>query len=133
MAKLGRTSEARLSTCHADLQTLVRAVVRRLPAGYDLTVTDGHRGEKAQNVAYALGRSSKQWPESLHNHLPSRAVDIAAYPVDYSDVRRQAFLAGFIRAVAADLGICIRWGGDWDSDSLTMDQKLQDLPHFELC
>ena len=132
MAKLGKTSEWKLMGCHPDLQRLVREVYARLPYPYDLAVTDGHRGEKAQNAAYAAGYSSKQWPDSKHNELPSRAVDLAAYPIDYNDVKRQAFLAGFVKAVAVDLGIQIRWGGDWDSDSLTTDQKLQDLPHFEL-
>jgi peptidoglycan L-alanyl-D-glutamate endopeptidase CwlK len=132
MAKLGKSSQAQLDTCHPDLQRLMREVVARLPYPYDLRVTDGHRGEKAQNAAFAAGRSSKEWPYSKHNELPSRAVEVAAYPINYDDVKRQAFLAGFIKAVAVDLGISIRWGGDWDSDSLTTDQKLQDLPHFEL-
>lgn len=133
MAKLGKTSEERLYGCHPDLQRLVREVVARLPYPYDLTVVAGHRGEKEQNAAYATGRSTKQWPDSKHNTLPSRAVDLAPYPIDWNDVKRFAFLAGFVKAVAVDLGICIRWGGDWDSDSRTTDQKFQDLPHFELC
>lgn len=132
MAKLGRTSEAQLSTCHPDLQKLVREVVRRLPAPYDLTVLQGHRDEKTQNAAYALGRSKLQWPNSKHNSLPSRAVDLAPFPVDWRDERRFAFLAGFVLAVAAELGISVRWGGDWDRDSYTTDERFSDLPHFEL-
>lgn len=134
MAKLGAQSEARLSTCHADLQRLVRAVVDRLPPGHDLTVVEGHRGEAAQAAAYAAGRSTKAWPDSLHNQLPSRAVDLAPYPVDWADFERFVWLAGFVRAVAVDLGLGdrVRWGGDWDDDSRTTDERLRDRPHFEL-
>lgn len=134
MAKLGATSEARLAECHPKLQRLVREVVARLPRGFDLTVVEGHRGEAAQEAAYRLGRSTKRWPESLHNQLPSRAVDLAPYPVDWDDVERFAWLAGFVRAVAVDLGLGdeVRWGGDWDDDSRTSDERFRDRPHFEL-
>jgi len=33
---------------------------------------------------------------------------------------------------AADLGIQIRWGGDWDCDGDTGDENHFDGPHFEL-
>lgn len=134
VAKLGAQSEARLATCAEPLQRLVRAVVDRLPPGYDLQVVEGHRGAAAQAAAYAAGRSSKQWPDSLHNLLPSRAVDLAPYPVDWADSERFVWLAGFVRAVAVELGLgaCVRWGGDWDDDSRTTDEKFRDRPHFEL-
>ncbi len=35
-------------------------------------------------------------------------------------------------AAAHDLGIELRWGGDWDRDAEFDDQTFNDLPHFEL-
>jgi len=30
------------------------------------------------------------------------------------------------------MGMKIRWGGDWDMDTQTKDNKFDDLVHFEL-
>lgn len=131
---LGKTSNTNLDQCHPKLQRLIREVDRRLSKNkiLDLTVTCGHRGEKAQNEAYANKRSTKQWPDSLHNMLPSPAVDVAPYPIDWNDTARFARLAGYIQAVADDLDIEIRWGGDWDQDGCTADERFIDMPHLEL-
>ena len=40
--------------------------------------------------------------------------------------------AGYVQGVAEQLGIKIRWGGDWDSDFDFKDQTFNDLVHFEL-
>jgi peptidoglycan L-alanyl-D-glutamate endopeptidase CwlK len=119
VASLGKTSLQRLDECHPDLQRLVRAVVARMPAGDDLTVLCGYRGQKEQDDAFARGTSKLKFPKSKHNNKPARAVDIAPYPVDWHD--RAAFdrQRAFVLAVASDLGIRIRVI-DWD------------LPHFEL-
>lgn len=131
---LGVTSNRNLDQCHPKIQRLIREVDRRLMkrGTMDLTVTCGHRGEKEQNEAYASKRSTKQWPDSLHNMLPSPAVDVAPYPIDWNDTARFARLAGYIQAVADDLDIEIRWGGDWDQDGRTADERFVDMPHFEL-
>ena len=34
--------------------------------------------------------------------------------------------------VASQMGIKIRWGGDWDRDTDLSDNRFNDLPHFEL-
>jgi len=63
---------------------------------------------------------------------PARAVDVVPYPIDWDD--REGFYAfgGFVKGVASQKGIKIRWGGDWDSDNDLHDQNFIDLPHFEL-
>lgn len=133
---LGVSSNRELDTCHPKLQRLLREVDRRLVKRHmlDFTVICGHRGEKEQNEAYNAvpKRSTKQWPNSKHNTLPSTAVDIAPYPVDWKDTAAFARLAGYVMAVADEMGIEIRWGGDWDSDGKTRDELLVDMPHFEL-
>lgn len=132
---LGVFSTKQLDSCHPKLQRLIREVDRRLSRhakAWDITVLCGHRGQAAQEQAFAEGKSTKHWPHSLHNTLPSVAVDVAPYPVDWKDTARFARLAGYIQAVADDLDIQIRWGGDWDGDSRTTDEKFIDMPHFEL-
>lgn len=84
-----------------------------------------------------------QWPLSMHNRFPSRAVDVVPYPIEWPNLAmplhsyaramgRFYMFVGFVRATALDLGIPIRCGADWDGDFNIKDQNFHDLPHFEL-
>lgn len=99
---------------------------------FDFTVSCGHRGEADQEAAVRDGKSTKHWPDSLHNRLPALAVDLAPYPTDWADSLAFARLAGYVLAVADDLDIELRWGGDWNGNGRTRDERLVDAPHFEL-
>ena len=132
MIRFSAVSQHNLSTCAPELQRLIREVALRAGPTMDFAVTCGHRGEVDQNEALKGGRSTKAWPDSLHNRLPSPAVDLAPTPIDWKDSARFARLAGYVQAVADDLGIRIRWGGDWNSNGRTADERFVDMPHFEL-
>jgi hypothetical protein len=128
MPKFGKTSKKRLATCDKSLQDLFNEVVKN----FDCSVLVGHRGEKEQNEAYDKGNSQVRWPKGKHNSNPSTAVDVAPYPIDWEDRERFTYFAGFVMGVAANLGISLRWGGDWDSDTDLSDNNFDDLVHFEL-
>lgn len=98
---------------------------------FDCTILVGHRPEEEQNTAFNDGKSQLQWPDGEHNSLPSKAVDAAPYPVDWLDRERFTLFAGYVKGVAFMMGIKIRWGGDWDSDTQVNDNKFDDLVHFE--
>ena len=121
-------SQERLSTCHPDLQKLFNEVIKH----YDCTVVCGHRGKDEQDEAVRTGQSKLAWPHSKHNSLPSKAVDVVPFPVDWSDTSRFYHFAGFVMGVALSLGIKIRFGGDWNGNLQFRDEKFKDLPHFEL-
>jgi peptidoglycan L-alanyl-D-glutamate endopeptidase CwlK len=80
------------------------------------------------------------WPNSKHNETPSRAVDIAPYPIDWEARGRFHVLAGHMMMAFHGLQeegeirdtLDLRWGGDWDRDHVLDDQQFDDLPHFEL-
>ncbi len=134
MPQFGARSIERLNTCHPDLQRVLRAAIADGP---DFTVLCGHRGKAEQDEACAKGLSKTPFPTSRHNSLPSLAVDIAPYPIDWNDYARFRALADHVMATAARLGVRLRWGGDWDGDGKTRhdgdaDEKFVDLPHFEL-
>ena len=128
MASFSQISQDRLDSCDPRLRALFAEVVKN----YDCTVIYGYRGEAEQNDAFRLGRSTKQFPNSKHNQSPSLAVDVAPYPVDWNDLKRFYHFAGFVKGVAKNMGIPIRWGGDWDADNDFKDQRFNDLPHFEI-
>jgi peptidoglycan LD-endopeptidase CwlK len=128
MPVLSQHSLEQLSLCHPKLQELVKAVATK----FDITVICGARSKEDQDKAFREGRSKAQYPNSPHNKLPSNAVDIAPYPIDWNDVRRFYYLGGFVVSEAKRLGIKIRWGGDWNGNFDIKDQNFHDLPHFEL-
>lgn len=129
MPKFGPHSRARLATCDTRLQELC---CRALLVGMDFSVLVGHRGEVAQNAAYDAGLSKVRWPNSKHNKVPSLAVDVAPYPIDWEQPFRFYHLAGVFRSIAFEMGLVVRWGGDWDGDWVLNDETFFDLGHFEL-
>ena len=95
-------------------------------------VLEGHRGEEKQNAAYDKGNSKVRYPNGKHNQSPSVAVDVAPYPIDWADRDRFHYFGGYVLGVAKQMGLNIRWGGDWNQDTQTKDNKFDDLVHFEI-
>lgn len=128
MPEFGPRSERALETAHPDLQRLFCEVIKH----YDCSVLEGHRGQVAQEEAVQKGLSKTHWPDSKHNKVPSLAVDVAPWPIDWNDTQRFYHFAGFVKGIAAMMNIPIRQGCDWDGDSDLKDQTFMDLPHVEL-
>jgi len=128
MPRFGSRSINRIKTCDQRLQELFYEVVKH----FDCTIIEGHRGEERQNKAYNDGKSKVKYPNGKHNQFPSVAVDVAPYPIDWSDRDRFHYFGGFVLGVAKQKGLNIRWGGDWDMDTQTKDNKFDDLVHFEI-
>lgn len=121
-------SEQRLMTCDPRLIDVFSEVVTIV----DNSVICGHRNAKDQNAAFASNNSKVKWPDSTHNDIPSRGIDVVPYPTMWDDIEQFYFLAGVVFAVAKRRGVKIRWGGDWDRDMDFKDQKFMDLGHFEV-
>lgn len=135
MIRYGRQSRGNIAELHGSLQVVLYAYADGAPEDMDLTITVGHRGEAEQNRAYDAGNSSKRWPDSKHNRLPSWAFDFIPHPFeqkDWKDALRFARVAGGILYVARQKNIELRWGGDWDMDGKSNDQKFMDIGHIEL-
>lgn len=132
----GPKSRAAIATLDGRLQRLLDRYADDAPVELDLTITEGHRGEAAQNAALASGASTLAWPASRHNTLPARAFDFTPYPFvapgDWRDLARFARIAGALQIIAAREGLRIRWGGDWDRDGRTADETFVDAGHVEL-
>lgn len=120
MPRLGNKSRKKLETCDKKLQEILETAIEIM----DFSVLCGHRGEEEQNEYYHTGRSKVKYPNSKHNKSPSKAVDIAPWPIDWEDKARFHELAGVIKAVAHEKGIKIKWGGDF--------KGFFDGPHYEL-
>jgi peptidoglycan L-alanyl-D-glutamate endopeptidase CwlK len=128
MAYFSDASLQKLATCHQDLQDLFKTVILH----YDCTILEGHRSEADQDQLFEQGLSKVEWPDSKHNKIPSHAVDVAPYPIDWDDTKRFYHFVGFVKGVAASMNIKLRCGADWDGDNDLKDQSFNDLVHFEL-
>lgn len=126
MPSFSRQSEERLETCDERLQDVFNRVIE----DFDCSILDGHRSKIRQMELYEAGKT--QVLESEHNVWPSRAVDVAPYPIDWEDRERFHLFAGYVMGVAEMMGVPLRWGGDWDGDKQVSDNDFDDLVHFEL-
>jgi len=101
---------------------------------FDVTVIEGVRSQDRQNELVAQGKSKTKFGK----HVEGKAVDIAPYPIDWQSRDDFHYLGGFVLGVASEMGIDIRWGGDWSDSSLsenartTKDNSFDDLVHFEI-
>ena len=130
---LGEQSIARLATCEPALAAVVTRAIEISP--FDFTVLCGHRGQAEQDKAFAEKKSKLSWPQSKHNSLPSRAVDLAPWidgGVNWNDPISFHVLAGVVLAAAQERGVALRWGGNWGPSWAPTLNKFPDLPHFEL-
>ena len=128
MPKFGKRSKERLKTCHADIRMVMNEVIKYV----DCSILEGHREKERQNQLYDEGKTKVLYPNGRHNDYPSNAVDVVPYPVNWQDRERMTLFAGFVLGVANQMGVNLRWGGDWDQDWYVHDNKFDDFPHFEI-
>jgi peptidoglycan LD-endopeptidase CwlK len=130
MPRFGKKSRDRLKGVDSKLVNVLNEVVKN----FDITVIEGLRSQERQNELVKQGKSKTKFGK----HVQGRAVDIAPYPIDWNARDDFHYLGGWVLAVAAKMGVKVRWGGDWNASSLfkgqrtTKDNSFDDLVHFEL-
>ena len=128
MPKFGSRSLVALATVEPRLVEVLDEVIKH----FDFSVLEGHRGEVQQNAAFDSGHSKLRWPDGCHNSIPSRAVDLAPFPIDWKDIQAFIYLAGFVVGIGASMGVEIRSGADWDGDRQMDDERWRDFGHLEI-
>ena len=125
MPHFGKTSLNRLEGVDSRL---VAGCVEVVTNHWDCSVIYGVRSKQEQQKLFDEGLS-----KTLNSrHLTGHAVDLAPYPIDWSDTSRFYYFGGRVMAVARMMNITLRWGGTWDMDYALDDQKFMDLLHFEI-
>ena len=145
MNQYGQGSLAALKGVHPDLVRLFSEVLKTI----DHTVTCGVRSKEEQDRLFREGKSKLDGSNPKAKHVLQAgqkyglAVDVAPYPVIYPEntktplerikaYGRFYFFAGFVMAKAQDMGLRIRWGGDFNMNMDFFDNTFDDLVHFEL-
>ncbi len=136
---LSARSGSRLDGVHPDLIRVVERAI--LKSDQDFTVLEGVRTPERQQQLYAQGRSKPgpkvTWTLNSRHFVNPRtgyghAVDLAPFPIDWTDLKKFDAISRAMFAAAKDLGIAIRWGADWDRDGKPRERGESDSPHFEL-
>ncbi len=136
---LSARSRTRLQGVHPDL---IRVVERAIQLSrQDFTVLEGVRTLERQKQLYAQGRTKPgpkvTWTLNSRHFVDPKtgyghAVDLAPFPIDWSDLTKFDAISRAMFDAAKELGIAIRWGADWDRDGKPRERGESDSPHFEL-
>jgi len=132
--RLSQRSLRRMEGVEPDLVNLVRLAIERTPVDFGVAWMGGMRTPEEQNQLFKDGYSTKDGYEKLSKHQFGEAVDLQVF-VGGSAVqseKMQYIVAGVMFSCAAELGITLRWGGDWNMNSDIRDNVFNDLYHFEL-
>jgi|TARA_R110000824_G_scaffold354089_2_gene541173 hypothetical protein len=124
MPRFGKRSKERLKGVNSKLVNVLNELVKIM----DVTIIEGLRTEARQNELLAQGKSKTKYSK----HLEGKAVDLAPYPIDWKDRERFHYMGGMVRGIGQQMGVTIRWGGDWDSDGEIKDNGFDDLVHVEI-
>lgn len=133
---LGKRSRKRLQGVDKRLVAVVeRAIV---VTEQDFAVIEGLRTLKRQKY---LKRKGFSWTLNS-KHLTGRAVDLAPWvivdgrgKIDWNDHKKFEQIYRAMFTAAAELGVVLRWGGDWNRNGSSRDEVRRgtyDGAHFEL-
>ena len=126
MFKFSQRSEDNLNGVHPDLIKVVHRALQL--SAVDFTVIEGVRTKARQKELFA-----KKATKTMNSrHLTGHAVDLVPYPLDWNNKHAFEQVAQAMLKAAKELGIAIRWGGDWNINGRSHDEKFYDGPHFEL-
>jgi peptidoglycan L-alanyl-D-glutamate endopeptidase CwlK len=142
----GTRSTEELATCDDALVGVMRKALEF--TNVDFGIVQGARTIEQQRSYFKAG-NSKVNPDAYIGNLPalykaakhitgpgmpkSRACDIIVSGGKTYDAPTLCHIAGVVLTCAKNMGIPVRWGGNWDGDSIIItDQTLNDLVHFEL-
>ena len=118
--KLGTKSKQRLQGVHPDLVAVVGLAIEK--TDIDFTVLEGLRSKSRQRQLVDEGKSKTM----NSRHLTGHAVDLAPIVNGQPswDWKYYHQLAPFVKEAAEELGVELKWGGEWKS--------FPDGPHWQL-
>jgi len=132
----GQRSLDRLNGVNTRLVSVVHRALEL--STVDFTVVEGLRSKQRQAQLYAQGRTTAgkivTWTLKS-KHIDGLAVDLAPFTdgkIDWTDLAKFDAIGAAMKKAAAELGVTIRWGADWDRDGRLREKGESDSPHFEI-
>lgn len=137
----GTRSESKLATADPELAEVPRLVLAQ--GVFDLTIVWAYRTDAQQMDAFLAGNSTKKtgsYHQVTKGGKPwAQAIDFAPWcllpdgsmGIPWNDTHAFAVLGGMMIAAGESVGVPIVYGGDWDMDGTTTDQRLMDWGHIQ--
>lgn len=139
LRKFSPKSLEKLKGVHPNLVMVVNLALKKCHT--DFTIFEGVRTLERQKQLF-----SHRVTTTLNSkHIPQSdglgyAVDLYPYPINMDkvnhnnpqEIARFGLIAQAMIDASNELGIKIKWGGDWDMDGQTLDHIFFDAPHYEL-
>lgn len=139
MYKFSQTSLRRLKNVDERLVDLMKLSLSRSPVDFGIAYLGGFRTAEEQHELYMSDVSTKDGYLMKSKHQFGEAVDFIPYVEGSHQVATKKYvkyyliIIGVIFACAAELGIKIRSGANWDKDEIWIDdQSFDDFNHMEL-
>lgn len=127
--KFGERSEKNLQGVKPELVKVVRLALSQ--SAVDFAVIEGVRTKQRQAELFKKGATKTM----NSRHLTGHAVDLAPIvdgQIPWHDKTKFKEIAKAMFQAAKALNIKIRWGGDWNENGESEDERFYDGPHFEL-
>ncbi len=128
MPRFGKRSRERLKGVDSRLVSVLNELIKIM----DVTIIEGVRSAEKQQEYFKNGKSKIDGIKKKGQHQLGNAVDLAPYPIDWSDRDRMHYMGGLLIGIGHVLNLKLRWGGDWDRDGETKDNSFDDLVHVEI-
>tara|TARA_Y100000310_G_C20357804_1_gene657528 strand:+ start:67 stop:447 length:381 start_codon:yes stop_codon:yes gene_type:complete len=124
MPRFGKRSRSRLKGVDTKLVNVLNELIKIM----DVTIIEGVRSAERQAELLEKGATKVKYSR----HMEGKAVDLSPYPIDWNNRDGFYYMGGMIRGIAHQMGLKVRFGGDWDSDGDTKDNSFDDLVHVEI-
>lgn len=124
--QFSQSSKDKLRGVHSDLVKVANLAISK--SDIDFKVIEGVRSKDRQ--AYLFKQGATKTMNS--RHLTGHAIDIVPVPLDWKNSDSFKKVADAMFSASKELKIPIRWGGDWNRNGRSDDEKFYDGPHFEL-
>ncbi len=124
--KFSKRSLNNLKGVHPDLVKVTKRALELTEI--DFVVICGLRTKAQQQHLFAIGATRT----TNSRHLTGHAVDFAPYPIDWRALDKFKKISDAFMQASEELNIPIRWGGDWDMDGDSKDERFYDSGHIEL-
>ncbi|MFL7024148.1 M15 family metallopeptidase [Enterovibrio norvegicus] len=122
---LSSRSKKRMGGVHADLVKVVERAIELTQ--FDFGITSGMRTAAEQNALFKDGKSQLDGYSRKSRHQSGHAIDFVVYDENGKVTWGWSYylqVSYAFKQAALELGVKIKWGGDWVS--------FKDGPHIEL-
>ena len=133
--EFSKLSLRRMDKVDPEMVKLAHLMLKRTPVDFGIAWMGGYRTAEQQNERFKANASSKDGYVKRSKHQDGLALDFLPYingRPDPDNEKHYLIIIGVAFACAAELGIKIRSGSNWDMDGeFITDQKFDDYPHIE--